>query len=166
MAWTSCRVKGGCSSFFMSPFIRSMGGSPELRWQSDAACCTLNVKSCVIFMVFLKGSGPCSDAAKRQKAYGKYNEQLSSVYEFCGLYEAQLASRGPKSGQGDIELIARVLRCDGRTDATTVAGDSRRANRRRVDAPLQQTVGHENRCFGVSDQDGNDRGGGVGESES
>jgi hypothetical protein len=35
-----------------------MGGSPELRWQSDAACCTLNVKSCVIFMVSFMDAVP------------------------------------------------------------------------------------------------------------
>src|SRR5262249_23139585 len=48
MLWTSSALRAGCSMRFMSPCIRTMGGSPEDRCTSDAPSRCANVNSCVI----------------------------------------------------------------------------------------------------------------------
>src|SRR5436189_6348915 len=71
MLWTSSLDKTGWSSFFNSPLTRSMGGSPELRWQSEAPCWTPNDSSWVMsipvsFLVRLAGPSRSNQADNRR----------------------------------------------------------------------------------------------------
>ncbi len=60
MLCTSSRVRCACSRRFMSPWMRSMGGSPLAKCTSEAPSCTANVSSSVMSM-----SPPCQPLERK-----------------------------------------------------------------------------------------------------